>query len=88
MKRFKPIFHVENTTTKQPIKPQFHFTFLKGWWRKSAKNKLNLSRIEEALSSILNYVETQNSETTKTESSKFLNQPLLRKKVGPVAQLG
>ena len=41
---------------------------------KARKQGLNLSRItEEALSSILSYVEAQNTQTNQTESSKFLN---------------
>ena len=41
---------------------------------KAKKHGLNLSRIcEEALSSILTYMEAQDCETLQTESSKFLN---------------
>ena len=42
---------------------------------KAKKNKLNLSRIlEEALSSILSYMEAQDCKTSQTESSKFLGE--------------
>ena len=47
---------------------------------KAKKNKLNLSRIlEEALSSILGYMEAQNTETSQTESSKFLGEASFQK---------
>ncbi len=47
---------------------------------KAKKQGLNLSRIcEEALSSILSYLEAQNCETSKTESSKFLGEASFQK---------
>ena len=47
---------------------------------KAKKHKLNLSRIlEEALSSILGYMEAQNTETAKNESSKFLGEASFQK---------
>ena len=58
---------------------------------KAKKNKLNLSKIlEEALNSILNYVETQNMENSPTESSKFLNRLSFQKesRAGSLARLG
>ena len=58
---------------------------------KAKKQGLNLSRIlEEALSSILNYMETQNVENSKTESSKFLNRLSFQKesRAGSLARLG
>ena len=57
---------------------------------KAKKNKLNLSKIlEEALNSILNYVETQNMENSPTESSKFLNRLSFQKenRAGSLARL-
>ena len=48
---------------------------------KAKKNKLNLSRIlEEALSSILAYIEAPNIETSKTESSKSFGEAFLQRK--------
>ena len=58
---------------------------------KAKKHKLNLSKIlEEALSSILGYMEAQNMETSKTESSKFLNRLSFQKesRAGSLARLG
>ena len=47
---------------------------------KAKKHKLNLSKIlEEALSSILGYMEAQNLETSQTESSKFLGEASFQK---------
>ena len=47
---------------------------------KAKKQGLNLSRIlEEALSSILGYMEAQNNKTAKTESSKFLGEASFQK---------
>ena len=47
---------------------------------KARKQGLNLSRIcEEALNSILTYMEAQNNETPQTESSKFLNRGSFQK---------
>jgi post-segregation antitoxin (ccd killing protein) len=51
---------------------------------KAKKNKLNLSRIlEEALNSILNYMEAQNNRTSQTESSKFLGEASFLKEGSP-----
>ena len=47
---------------------------------KARKQGLNLSRIcEEALNSILTYMEAQNNENSKSESSKFLNRGSFQK---------
>ena len=45
------------------------------------KNKLNISRIcEQALQSILEYVEAQNTEDSKNESSKSFGEAFLQRK--------
>ena len=48
--------------------------------QKAKKHGLNLSRItEEALSSILTYIEAQNTQTNQTESSIFLSRGSFQK---------
>ena len=50
--------------------------------QKAKKQGLNLSRIlEEALSSIIAYIEAQNTETNQTESSKSFDETFLQRKV-------
>ena len=68
--------HHNKTATKTTVSLYLSRNLVK----KARKHKLNLSKItEQALTSILDYLETQNNEKITTESSNFLSRGSFQK---------
>ena len=76
---------------KTALKTTVSLYLSKNLVEKARKQGLNLSRIcEEALNSILTYMEAQNTQTNQTESSIFLSRGSFQKetRAGSLARLG